>query len=48
VEVALPLAVLATLAVAVSVSLLWPSWRWWGKGIALALLAGWMAAAVVG
>ena len=48
VEAALSLAVLATLAVAVSVSLLWSRWRWWGKGIAVLLLAGWMVAAVVG
>jgi len=48
VEAAFSLAVLATLAVAVSVSLLWRRWRWWGKGIAVLLLAGWMVAAVVG
>lgn len=48
VEAALSLAVLATLAVAVSVSLLWPRWRWWGKGVAVLLLAGWMLAAASG
>lgn len=48
IEAALSLAVLATLVIAVSVSLLWPRWRWWGKGIALALLAGWMVAAASG
>ncbi len=48
VETAISLAVLATLTTAVSVSVLWPSWRWWGKGIAVVLLAGWLGAAVLG
>ncbi len=43
-----PLAVLATLVVAISASVLWPRWRWWGKGIALVLLLGWIGAAVMG
>lgn len=43
---ALALAVLATLAVAVSISVLWPRWPWWGKGIASLLLVGWMGAAL--
>jgi hypothetical protein len=48
VETVLPLAVLLTLVVAVSASLLWPRWRWWGKGIAVLLLLGWMGAAAAG
>lgn len=47
-ETAISLAVLATLTIAVSVSVLWPRWRWWGKGIAVVLLAGWLGAALVG
>jgi hypothetical protein len=47
-EAVLPLAVLATLVVAVSASVLWSRWRWWGKGIALLLLLGWMGAAALG
>ncbi len=46
VEEALVIAVLATLAVAVAVSVLWARWPWWGKGIASLLLAGWMGAAL--
>ena len=48
IETAMSLAVLATLTIAVSVSVLWPRWRWWGKGIAVVLLAGWLGAAVIG
>lgn len=48
VETAMSLAVLATLTTAVSVSVLWPRWRWWGKGIAVLLLAGWIGGAVIG
>lgn len=43
----LPLAVLAVITVAVSVGALWREWRWWGKGIALLLLSGWMLAALL-
>jgi hypothetical protein len=48
IETAMSLAVLATLTIAVSVSVLWPRWRWWGKGVAVVLLAGWLGAAVIG
>jgi hypothetical protein len=48
IETAISLAVLATLATAVSVSVLWPRWPWWGKAIAALLLAGWIGGAVIG